>query len=89
MSAAISVFAALMNGLRIDLLKSIIQINHKYSTPQQKIEEKLTATLTGTQEDTFEKYEDCNHEISEICEREVFLCGFRLGARFIIDVVNN
>ena len=52
-------------------------------------EEKLTATLTELQKDTFEKYKDCNREISEINEREIFLNGFRLGARLIIDVVNN
>ena len=52
-------------------------------------EEKLVATLTEVQKETFEKYKDCNREISEINEREIFLNGFRLGARLIIDVVNN
>lgn len=52
-------------------------------------EEKLTVTLTESQKETFEKYKDCKREISEICEREIFLNGFRLGARIIIDVVNN
>ena len=52
-------------------------------------EEKITATLTEAQKDTFEKYKDCNREISEISEREIFLNGIRLGARIIIDVVNN
>ena len=52
-------------------------------------EEKLVATLTEVQKETFEKYKDCNREISEISEREIFLNGFRLGARIIIDVVNN
>lgn len=52
-------------------------------------EEKLTATLTEVQKETFEKYKDCNREISEICEREIFLNGFRLGAKIIVDVVNN
>ncbi|WP_440452373.1 DUF6809 family protein [Ruminococcus intestinalis] len=52
-------------------------------------EEKLTVTLTESQKETFEKYKDCNREISEICEREIFLNGFRLGAGIIIDVVNN
>ena len=52
-------------------------------------EEKLAATLTELQKETFEKYKDCNREISEISEREIFLNGFRLGARIIIDVVNN
>ena len=52
-------------------------------------EEKLTATLTEAQKETFGKYKDCNHEISEICERNAFLYGFRLGVRLIIDLVNN
>ena len=52
-------------------------------------EEKLTAPLTEAQKETFEKYKDCNREIAEICEREIFLNGFRLAARIIIDVVNN
>ena len=52
-------------------------------------EEKLTATLSEEKKETFEKYKDCNREISEIIERETSLNGFRLGARIIIDVVNN
>lgn len=51
-------------------------------------EEKLTVTLTESQKETFEKYKDCNREISEICDREAFLNGFRLGARIIIESVN-
>ena len=51
-------------------------------------EEKFTATLTEAQKETFEKYKDCNREISEICEREAFLNGFRLGAQIIIESVN-
>ena len=52
-------------------------------------EEKLIATLSDEQKEIFEKYKDCNREIFEISEREKFLNGFRLGARIIIDVVNN
>lgn len=52
-------------------------------------EEKLIANLSNEQKETFEKYKDCNQEISEICERNAFLNGFRLGARIIIEVVNN
>lgn len=52
-------------------------------------EEKLIATLSDKQKETFEKYNDCNQEISEICERNAFLNGFRLGARIIIEVINN
>lgn len=51
-------------------------------------EVKLTVTFSEGQKITFEKYKDCNREISEICEREAFLNGFRLGARIIIESVN-
>lgn len=51
-------------------------------------EEKLTATLTESQKETFEKYKDCNHEIYEISERESFIKGFQLGARIIIEAIS-
>ena len=57
-------------------------------------EEKLTATLSEEQKESFEKYEilvnykNCFLGGSEISERKIFLNGFRLCARIIIDVVN-
>ena len=51
-------------------------------------EEKLIATLSDEQKETFEKYKDCNREISEISERESFIKGFQLGARIIIEVIS-
>ena len=51
--------------------------------------QKLTETLSDEQKEILGKYKDCNQEISEICERNAFLNGFRLGARIIIEVVNN
>lgn len=47
-------------------------------------EEKLIATLSDEQKETFEKYKDCNREISEICERQAFITGFKLGAKIVI-----
>lgn len=41
-------------------------------------EEKLIATLSDEQKETFEKYKDCNREISEISERQSFIMGFKL-----------
>ena len=52
-------------------------------------EDELLKTLSDEQKVIFEKLKDCNCEISEISEREAFLCGFHLGARIIIEVVNN
>lgn len=51
-------------------------------------EVKLTVTFSEKQKITFEKYKDCNRQISEICEKDAFLNGFRLGARIIIESVN-
>ena len=48
-------------------------------------EEKFVATLTEVQKETFEKYKDCNREISEICKRQSFITGFKLGAKIIIE----
>ena len=48
-------------------------------------EEKLAAALTEAQKETFEKYKDCNREISEICERQSFITGFKLGAKIVIE----
>ena len=50
-------------------------------------EGKLTATLSDEQQETFEKYKDCNREISEICERQSFITGFKLGAKIVIESV--
>ena len=52
-------------------------------------EEKLTATLSEEQKETFEKYKDCNREIYEICERDDFISGFQLGAKIIIEVISS
>lgn len=48
-------------------------------------EEKLTATLSDEQKEIVEKYKDCNREISEICERQAFITGFKLGAKIVIE----
>ncbi len=48
-------------------------------------EEKLIATLSDEHKETFEKYKDCNREISEICERQFFITGFKLGAKIAIE----
>ena len=47
-------------------------------------EEKLIATLSDEQKEIFEKFKDCNREISEICERQSFITGFKLGAKIVI-----
>ena len=48
-------------------------------------EEKLLATLSDEQKETFEKYKDCRREISETCERQSFITGFKIGAKIVIE----
>lgn len=48
-------------------------------------EEKLLATLSDEQKETFEKYKDCSREISEICEQKSFITGFKLGEKIVIE----
>ena len=48
-------------------------------------EEKLIANLSDEKKETFEKYKDCNREISEISERQSFIMGFKLGAKIVIE----
>lgn len=48
-------------------------------------EKKLIATFYDEQKETFEKYKDCNREISEISERQSFIMGFKLGAKIVIE----
>ena len=49
--------------------------------------EKLRATLTQEQKEMFEKYEDCINEMTSLCEKEIFVYGFRLGAKIATEVL--
>ena len=40
--------------------------------------------LTDKQKETFEKFDDCWDELTDINEREIFLYAFRLGMRIAI-----
>ena len=48
-------------------------------------EEKHIENISNNQKETFEKYKDCNREISEISERKSFITGFKLGAKIVIE----
>lgn len=50
-------------------------------------EEKLIATLSDEQKEIFEKFKDCNREISEISERQFFITGFKIGAKIVIESI--
>ena len=49
--------------------------------------EALLGMLTDKQKETFEKFDDCWDEPTDINEREIFVYAFKLGARIAIDVL--
>ena len=49
--------------------------------------DKLLKELTDEQKETFEKFNDCYNELTDINEREIFVYAFRLGARIAIEVL--
>ena len=49
--------------------------------------EKLTATLNDEQKEIFEKFNDCQTEISYIEDKELFAQAFCLGARIVLEVM--
>ena len=49
--------------------------------------ERLEKTLTEQQKEQLEKYIDCSQELSDLMQKEVFMHGFRLGARIVIEAL--
>ena len=52
-----------------------------------KNEEKLQATLSDEQKELFSKYTDCVQEFQTISECLLFQNSFRLGARMMLEVM--
>ena len=50
-------------------------------------EEKLLETLTDTQKDLFSRYQDCFREFQAMAESLLFQSSFRLGARIMLEVM--
>lgn len=50
-------------------------------------EEKLLETLTDTQKDLFSRYQDCVREFQAMAESLLFQSSFRLGARIMLEVM--
>ena len=64
-------------GTKVDKIVKLIYKN----------EEALTATLTDQQKEIFEKFKDCQSELSETVERDAFRDGFILATRIMIEVM--
>ena len=47
----------------------------------------LHATLNEKQKESLEKFDDCFAELTDINEREIFVYAFRLGAKWMLEVM--
>lgn len=54
-----------------------------------KNEEHLTPMLSEDAKAVFEKLRNCQDELSSVSERDSFVLGFRLGARFMLEVMED
>ena len=50
--------------------------------------EDLMSTLTEQQKETFEKYIECQDELSMATEKEIFVYAFRIGARIVAEILH-
>ena len=52
-------------------------------------EEKLLAIMTDEQEDLFSRYQDCVREFQTMAECLLFQNSFRLGARMMLEIMED
>ena len=52
-------------------------------------EEKLKATMTDEQKELFEKYMDCVRDCQTITDSLIFQNSFKLGARMMVEVMED
>ena len=52
-------------------------------------EEKLKATMTDEQKELFSKYTDCVREYQTLADYVLFQNSFKLGARMIIEIMED
>lgn len=50
-----------------------------------KNEERLTSMMEDKEKELFEKFCCCREELARYSEEDIFVTGFRLGARIIIE----
>lgn len=52
-----------------------------------KNEDELKESLTEKQKETFDKFRDCQNELSLITEQQAFRTGFILASRIMVEVM--
>lgn len=79
-----------------DLWDGKIAPNHRRSTSEEtfltgmilKNQEKLTSMLTPEAKELLDKLTDCQGELSSLSDCKIFIEGFRMGARVMMEVLN-
>ena len=49
----------------------------------------LLSTLNDQQKEILEKFDDCYNELTDINERAIFSCAFKLGAKIMLEVLTS
>lgn len=52
-------------------------------------EKKLLQLLTEEGKELFKKYTDAQSELCDVSERDVFINGFRTGAKLMLEILEN
>lgn len=52
-----------------------------------RYQDDLMSTLTEQQKETFEKFKDCQSELSGLTERDAFRDGFILAVRIMVEAM--
>ena len=69
-----------------------IKRSSEYSDVLERIvqhEKELNARLNDEEKEILEKFVNCTNEMCCISEREMFVQGFMLGAKLIIEVISS
>ncbi len=69
-----------------------IKRSSEYTDALERIvqyEKELHARLNDEEKEILEKFVNCTNEMCCISEREMFVQGFMLGAKLIIEVMNS
>lgn len=68
---------SIVRGGRLDNLMKLICQN----------EDDLMGSLTDKQKETFEKFKDCQSEITDYLETEAFTQGFTIAVKLMVEVM--
>ena len=68
---------SIVRGSKLDNLMKLICQN----------EDDLMGGLTEKQKESFEKFKDCQSEITDCLETEAFISGFTIATKFMVEVM--